>query len=232
MAKRASASAATGAAPSLDAKSLPSRPRGKNTYEVVLATAGEVLAEVGFERLTTNLVCERAGLTPPALYRYFPNKYALISELARRLMEAQDEAVFQWLDEGGAGDGSLNEAVAQNLRLQKRLIEITRGQPGGLWLLRAIRAVPAFQEVRTTSRNTVLERMFEYLRRAYPNVSDDHLRTAMRLTEQMTYAAVEMIIEDPSLDDDKVAEEVSWMVSLYYHQLPTRGSGPTPSAAR
>jgi AcrR family transcriptional regulator len=232
MAKRASASAATGAAPSLDAKSLPSRPRGKNTYEVVLATAGEVLAEVGFERLTTNLVCERAGLTPPALYRYFPNKYALISELARRLMEAQDEAVFQWLDEGGAGDGSLSEAVAQNLRLQKRLIEITRGQPGGLWLLRAIRAVPAFQEVRTTSRNTVLERMFEYLRRAYPNVSDDHLRTAMRLTEQMTYAAVEMIIEDPSLDDDKVAEEVSWMVSLYYHQLPTRGSGPTPSAAR
>lgn len=232
MAKRASASAATGAAPSLDAKSLPSRPRGKNTYEVVLSTAGEVLAEVGFERLTTNLVCERAGLTPPALYRYFPNKYALISELARRLMEAQDEAVFQWLDEGGAGDGSLNEAVAQNLRLQKRLIEITRGRPGGLWLLRAIRAVPAFQEVRTTSRNTVLERMFEYLRRAYPKVSDDHLRTAMRLTEQMTYAAVEMIIEDPSLDDDKVAEEVSWMVSLYYHQLPTRGSGPTPSAAR
>ena len=66
MAKRASASAAAGAAPSLDAKSLPSRPRGKNTYEVVLATAGEVLAEVGFERLTTNLVCERAGLTPPA----------------------------------------------------------------------------------------------------------------------------------------------------------------------
>ena len=131
MAKRASASAAAGAAPSLDAKSLPSRPRGKNTYEVVLATAGEVLAEVGFERLTTNLVCERAGLTPPALYRYFPNKYALVSELARRLMEAQDEAVFQWLDEGGAISSSLEEAVEKNLRLQKRQIEITRGQPGG-----------------------------------------------------------------------------------------------------
>ena len=30
--------------------------------------------EVGIERLSTNLVCERAGLTPPALYRYYPNK--------------------------------------------------------------------------------------------------------------------------------------------------------------
>ncbi|MBV8684596.1 MAG: TetR family transcriptional regulator, partial [Caulobacteraceae bacterium] len=53
-------------APSLDAKSLPSRRRGKDTFESILATAGVLLAEVGFERLTTNLVCERAGLTPPA----------------------------------------------------------------------------------------------------------------------------------------------------------------------
>lgn len=228
MAKRAPASAATVTTPSLDAKSLPSRPRGKNTYEVVLATTGELLAEVGFERLTTNLVCERAGLTPPALYRYFPNKYALIYELARRLMEAQDEAVFAWMDQGGAAARTLEEAVEQNLILQKQVIAITRSQPGGLWILRAIRAVPMLQEVRTASRNKVLDRMFDALRDAYPTVSDEHLRTAMRLSEQMTYAAVEMIIEDPSLDDDKVAEEVSWMVSLYYHQLAARGSRPRP----
>jgi len=228
MAKRDAASVATVTTPSLDAKSLPTRPRGKNTYEVVLSTAGELLAEVGFERLTTNLVCERAGLTPPALYRYFPNKYALISELARRLMDAQDEAVFAWMDEGGATAGTLEESVKKNLRLQKQVIAITRRQPGGLWILRAIRAVPVLQEVRTASRNKVLDRMFTVLRDAYPNVSDDHLRTAMRLSEQMTYAAVEMILEDPDLDDNMVAEEVSWMVSLYYHQLAQRGSGRTP----
>lgn len=226
MAKREAASVTT---PSLDAKSLPTRPRGKNTYEVVLATAGQLLAEVGFEKLTTNLVCERAGLTPPALYRYFPNKYALISELARRLMEAQDEAVFAWMDEGGASAGGLEEAVEKNLRLQKQVIAITRSHPGGLWILRAIRAVPVLQEVRTASRNKVLDRMYDFLRDAYPNVSDKHLRTAMRLSEQMTYAAVEMIIEDPDLDDGMVAEEVSWMVSLYYHQLAQRGSRPTPT---
>jgi len=228
MAKRDAASVATVTTPSLDAKSLPTRARGKNTYEIVLSTAGELLAEVGFERLTTNLVCERAGLTPPALYRYFPNKYALISELARRLMDAQDEAVFAWMDEGGATAGTLEEAVEKNLRLQKQVIAITRGHPGGLWILRAIRAVPVLQEVRTASRNKVLDRMFTELRDAYPNVSDNHLRTAMRLSEQMTYAAVEMILEDPDLDDEMVAEEVSWMVSLYYHQLAERGSGPTP----
>lgn len=230
MAKREAAPTAPGASPSLDAKSKPSRPRGKTTYEAVLATAGELLAEVGFERLTTNLVCERAGLTPPALYRYFPNKYALLAELARRLMDAQDEAVFAWMAEGGGLAATLDEAVEKNLRLQNQLIAITSSHPGGLWILRAIRAIPVLHEVRAASRNKVLERLYELLRGAYPGVSEDHLLTAMRLSEQMSYAAIEMIIEDPGLDRRRVAEEVSWMTSLYYHQLRRRGDARRPTA--
>ena len=61
------------ARPDLDTKT-PQRQRGKDTFEMILATAGELLSEVGFEKLTTNLVCERAGMTPPALYRYFGDK--------------------------------------------------------------------------------------------------------------------------------------------------------------
>ncbi|WP_445380862.1 TetR/AcrR family transcriptional regulator, partial [Pseudomonas syringae] len=52
--------------------------------------------EVGIERLSTNLVCERAGLTPPALYRYFPNKYALLTVLGERLLEKQNERIDHW----------------------------------------------------------------------------------------------------------------------------------------
>jgi AcrR family transcriptional regulator len=133
-------SAAKTGAPSLDTKSRPSRRRGKDTFEVILTTAGELLAEVGFERLTTNLVCERAGLTPPALYRYFPNKYALLKELAHRLMDAQDRVVLAWLDAGGTEASSIEESVAKNRDLQKRINAITRAFPGGDWILRALRS--------------------------------------------------------------------------------------------
>jgi len=37
-------------------------------------------------------------MTPPALYRYFPNKYAVLQELGRRLVRAQDYAVFAWIE--------------------------------------------------------------------------------------------------------------------------------------
>lgn len=202
----------------------PSRPRGVNTYELILATAGELLAEVGFERLTTNLVCERAGLTPPALYRYFPNKYALLSELARRLMEAQDQQVFEWLDEGGPAGPSVEAAFESNRALHKRLIAVTRRYPGGAWILRAMRALPVLHEVRTASRDRVLSRLFELYRAQYPQLGDERLRTAMRLSEQLTYAAIEMIVEDPDLDEDLLAEETAWMVTRYHQSLARRGA--------
>ncbi|MFX7961174.1 helix-turn-helix domain-containing protein, partial [Acinetobacter baumannii] len=61
-----------------------------------LATAAELLGEVGIERLSTNLVCRRLGLSPPALYQYFPNKYAILHELGQRLMQRQNELLGPW----------------------------------------------------------------------------------------------------------------------------------------
>src|ERR1700749_4229269 len=76
----------------------PTQSRGRTSYDAILRAAGELLLEVGIERLSTNLVCKRAGLSPPALYRYFPNKYALLRELGAQLMLAQDKVVFRWQD--------------------------------------------------------------------------------------------------------------------------------------
>src|SRR5512139_3320805 len=84
------------AGPDLRQKTVPRQGRALETYERILGVAAELLGEVGVERLSTNLVCERAGLTPPALYRYFPNKYALLHELGERLMAAQNQLLEAW----------------------------------------------------------------------------------------------------------------------------------------
>jgi len=62
----------------------PAQQHATETFERILEVTAQTLADIGIERLSTNLARERAGLTPPALYRYFPNKYALLSELGRR----------------------------------------------------------------------------------------------------------------------------------------------------
>ena len=84
-------------APPLEAKKQPEQQRAAETVERILEATAAALADIGFERLSTNIVCARAGLTPPALYRYFPNKYALLYELGRRLMQRQNALVPLWI---------------------------------------------------------------------------------------------------------------------------------------
>jgi AcrR family transcriptional regulator len=48
------------------------------------------LAERGYEGVNTNAVAERAGVRPPAVYRYFPNKFALYEALAQKLQTELD----------------------------------------------------------------------------------------------------------------------------------------------
>ena len=62
-------------------KNRPRQARAKRTYEAILSSAAELLVEVGVERISTNLVAERAGITVPALYRYFPNIYWVLFTL-------------------------------------------------------------------------------------------------------------------------------------------------------
>ena len=221
MSKRAAQPAETPAV-QLDGRTKPSQTRARNTFEAVLSTAGELLGEVGFERLSTNLVCERAGLTPPALYRYFPNKYAILSELARRLMDAQDEAVFAWVENGGLQVANPDEAVEKNYRLQRQVNEITRQIPGGIWIMRALRAVPLLHDIRIASRDKVAKYIGERLTEVYPDVPESELFRAARLTTEVSYAATEMVLEEPALDEARINEDVCWMVAMHYQRLAAR----------
>ena len=200
----------------LETKAKPRQKRARSTYDAILETAGALLAEVGVERLSTNLVCKRAGITPPALYRYFPNKYALLKELGARLMAVQDDAVFAWQDEVRS---VRSRSVADDAEIRRLILlqvnEITRDFPGGAWVLRALRAVPTLSEVRIASRESVAERDFEVLAERYPDADKRVLRIAATLAVEVMYAATELAMDQPELDAETIAEEMSYMTALY-----------------
>jgi len=201
---------------SLETKARPRQQRARSTYDGILDAAGELLAEVGVERLSTNLVCKRAGVTPPALYRYFPNKYALLKELGARLMAAQDAAVFAWQDEvRGVRARSVATDAEIRRAIQTRVNAITKDFPGGAWVLRALRAVPTLSAVRIASREAVAERDFDVLAERYPKADRRVLRIAATLAVEVMYAATELVMDQPELDDLLVSTEIAYMAALY-----------------
>ena len=203
----------------LDAKLQPTQARAQDTYGVILATAGAMLGDMGFEQLTTNAICKRAGLTPPALYRYFPNKYAILKELGERLMAAQDDEVLVWLETGGLDGATVEERAAKSMAINRRMVEITRDFPGGAAIGRALRAVPMLQQLRFESRDMVAERFFTALRPRYPNTPEARLRVAMRMVVELNYAATEMVVEEPDRDSETLLQEVCLLFGLYFDRF-------------
>jgi AcrR family transcriptional regulator len=218
-ARRATEAASDAAGIPLETKLQPTQARGQDTYEVVLATAGEMLRDMGFEQLNTNAICRRAGLTPPALYRYFPNKYAILKELGDRLMAAQDQVVLDWIDGGGLTGDTVDERVAKSLAIHERIVEITRAFPGGAAIARALRAVPMLQRLRFESRDMVADRFFEAVRARYPNTPEQRLHVAMRMMVELSYAASEMVVEEPDRDADMLNREVCLLFALYFESF-------------
>lgn len=203
----------------VEAKLQPSQRRARETYDRILSEAAELLEEVGLERISTNLVAKRADVSPAALYRYFPNKYALIVALAEKAAAQTNAAVAEWIAAGGLDTASVEEAVAKNVEIQTRVTQMTRDIPGGLWIARAMRAMPILREVANRSRDEVIEQLFAIQRRRYAHVPEADLRAAIRLSTELLSAATLMVIEDPDLEEKKITHEVCRMVALYYDQF-------------
>lgn len=200
----------------LDTKLQPSQLRSQDTYEVVLATAGEMLREIGFEQLTTNAICKRAGLTPPALYRYFPNKYAVLKALGDRLMKVQDESVLAWIESGGMEGADPAERIEKTAVMMTQMIEMTRRFPGGAAIGRALRAVPMLQQLRFASRDMVANQFAEAMMVRFPKAPEARVRMAMRMMVELTYSATEMAVEEPDYDALNLSREVCLLFERYF----------------
>ena len=208
--------------PTLAGANRPTQPRANATYERILAATGETLADIGFERLSTNIVSQRAGLTPPALYRYFPNKYALLYELGRRLMQRQNELIPRWITaEALSGSTADLERALAGLLIDTH--RVTAEMVGGEWVGRALRAVPALQAVRIKSHAEVTEAQAALLARMLPDADPAELRLVGRIAVEMVYAAVEMLFDEP-LDIAPVARVVASMIASQLARLRTNAS--------
>jgi AcrR family transcriptional regulator len=185
------------AAPS---RPLPRQERSQQTYDLLLRVAGELLAEVGMDAISTNMICARAGLTPPALYRYFDDKYAVLEALARRLMNRQNVVLEQWIErnEGGGPDAF----SAHIVDLMRDTAAVTASEPGAVWILRSLHASPRLVHIRVESHRYVTDRLVEAYARHMPDIDRDELWQRLRLSVEIGFAVDEMLQEEDRIPSE------------------------------
>ncbi|MET4099908.1 AcrR family transcriptional regulator [Agrococcus sp. UYP10] len=79
--------------PSVTVRHEPVQARAAQRVEALLDAAAAVVVEHGIEHLTTALVADRAGASIGTVYRYFPDRVAVLVALAERNLERMRHAV-------------------------------------------------------------------------------------------------------------------------------------------
>lgn len=199
----------------LKSRGRPKQARGERTAEAILEATAALLDEVGIERLSTNMVCKRAGLAPPSLYRFFPNKYALVKELADRLMTAQNSA----LANRQIDLENLTDSIFKTLKSQ---LEVTLAFKGGPMIMRSLHAVPVLRAVRLKSHETATRALFQRYADLMPDVPEDELRRRARLVIEVGYATLEYAFDAPKAARVQILKDAAHMLSLYHQDMVDR----------
>ncbi|MCU1576453.1 MAG: transcriptional regulator, TetR family [Leifsonia sp.] len=77
----------------------PIQERSAARVDALLDAAAEVVDEIGFDRLTTAMVAERAEASIGTVYRYFPDRIVLLQALRDRAVQRYRAAVVESIHE-------------------------------------------------------------------------------------------------------------------------------------
>ncbi len=105
---------------STESRRPPGRPRSEQAQEAILRSVIELLEEVGFQDLSIEAVAERAKVSKATVYRWWPNKAALIADAFHSTAVEQ----LHFSDTGSV----LKDMSSQ----MSRLIKVFRSQRGKL----------------------------------------------------------------------------------------------------
>ncbi|MFI7545032.1 TetR/AcrR family transcriptional regulator [Actinoplanes sp. NPDC049599] len=144
--------------------------RPRNRKQLIVEAAGQVFSERGYHAASMEEIAAGVGISAAALYRHFPNKYALFAECADvmvdRLVAAVDES---------PPDASLREVLAAVTR-----VTAAHRASGGLYRWEARYLERADRRLLRSKFAHVVSRVAEMVRREHP-LPDERLRAVAAL---------------------------------------------------
>ncbi len=81
-----------------DLRRTPQQERSRRSVDAILDATAELLTDTDPTALTMSAIGDRAGVSKAAIYRYYPDRPAVIRALAQRYLESIDELFVATLD--------------------------------------------------------------------------------------------------------------------------------------
>ncbi|RMF15754.1 MAG: TetR/AcrR family transcriptional regulator [Gammaproteobacteria bacterium] len=191
----------------LEQRRKPVQERSRERVDRILAVAAQLISEKGVDALKTSEIAREAGISLASLYRYFPNKAAVIKAIAERHIEKLDvhiKAFVETLDLESGFD-QLIDTYAQFYRTEPGYKEIWSG----------VEAMPELQALDLGELYDNARDVSEAARARFPEVDPERLWLICVMLPRACGAVLRLAMNLSEEQATGMVDELKLMVKSY-----------------
>ncbi|MEM8563377.1 MAG: TetR/AcrR family transcriptional regulator [Pseudomonadota bacterium] len=196
-------------------RTRPRQARSRETFDNVLAAAGDMLIETGWEGFNTNALAERVGCRVATVYRYFPDKVAIVSTLAENIVAQWDKELLDFAESAEPGV-DFRELWPQ---LVDRFIGILRRQPAAMAVRSAMQAEPTLRAIDQADNRRLAESVGRTLQKKLPHLAKMEANSAARTLIETTVAITDVALASPAKECSRLLRQLTIMQQAYLTRL-------------
>lgn len=191
---------------------IPTQARGKRTFAAILEATAELLVTDGMDAVNTNVIAKRAHVNVATVYSYFPDKTAIVRQLAQQFEDERFGYVEEMAQRFGRDDWREWYATVID-----RLAQFRLDVPGAVEIRKIVRSSIDLREIDEESTRGAIELIVVRLSELNPELSDARARAvAGVVVRTITEVIDSAFATDPP--DMALVEELKVMVIGYLEQ--------------
>ena len=201
----------TGARRQLDPRKQPRQRRSEETRRRILDAATHVFGEYGYDGGTTNRIAQHADISIGSLYQYYPNKDAILLELATRHLESGVE-----LDDRHRGQDSSPSLRDVITAMVRNSIENHRADPEFLRVMmeQAPRSGELMAKVAEV-KDARVAHLRDIMARSSEVAIDDHDTAALLVVSTIELVVHQLAAGPAPIDPERLETQLIDMLSRY-----------------
>lgn len=194
----------------VEQRRLPVQGRSRERVNTILNCAVESIKEVGVQGIKTSEIARRAGISLPSLYRYFPNKAAIIKALAQQHIEKLNGLMQAFLV-----DFDLDEGFDHLIDVYA---EFYRSEPGYKEIWSGVESMPELQELDLGELYDYAEKLSLKAKSQFQGIEDERIWLICVMLPRACGAILRLSMTMEEAQSQMLLSELKLMVKAYLRE--------------
>ena len=203
------------AKPATDKRTGPRKPpiqaRSRARVESILQAAGALLAEVGYDGLSTNLIAERADVPVGSIYQFFQGKDDIVAALVEQFQDRILRLAGEQLDAAGA----MQDRRAFIAKLVDGIAGIQAEASAFVCVFSGSQSHARFDGLARDLRRTLTRHLDRVFAEAFPRLPKDDRSRMLAAWSDITGAMIANLDRSKPGERGKLLEELKTVLAAY-----------------